>query len=60
LIAHPGVVVNEYYQSSESQHLKNERIHVILGQQLVLQLMLNGGKAEKKENILSLWQFSTL
>jgi len=29
LVVHLGVVVGEYYQSSENRHQKNERIHVI-------------------------------
>jgi hypothetical protein len=37
----------------------NENIHVIQGPQSSLQLVLNGGRAEKKRNIFNLWQFST-
>ncbi len=29
LVAHLGVIVGEYYQSSQSQHQKNKRMHVI-------------------------------
>jgi hypothetical protein len=46
MIVHPKIVVGEYYQSSKSQHYKNERIHVIQGPQSILQSVLNGGRAE--------------
>jgi hypothetical protein len=58
LVVHLGVAMGEYYQIFLSQHKKNERIHVIQGPQLI-QLVLNGGRAETKRNIFSLWQFST-
>jgi hypothetical protein len=35
LVVHLGVAMGEYYQIFESQHQKNERIHVIQGPQSV-------------------------
>ncbi len=56
LITHPRVAVGNYYQSNQSQHRKNERIHTIQGPHFIVQLMFNGGWAE---NMFNLWQCST-
>ncbi len=41
-----GVAMGNYYQSNQSQHQKNERIHTIQRLHSIVQLMLNGGRAK--------------
>ncbi len=46
MITRPRVAVGNYYQSNQSQHQKNDRIHTIQHFHSIVQLMLNGGRAE--------------
>jgi hypothetical protein len=59
LITHPRIAMGNYYQINQSQHQKNERIHTIQGPHSIVQLMINGGRAEKIINMFNLWQCST-
>lgn len=51
--------MGNYYQSNQSQHQKNERIHTIQGPHFVAQLMFNGGRPIIIINMFNLWQCFT-
>jgi hypothetical protein len=49
LIPHPRVLVGDYYISNDNQHQKNERVHVNQGPYSIVELVVNGRKAEKEK-----------
>jgi len=58
LILHPGILVGDYYIDNDSQHQWNERVHPTWGPDSITNLVVNGGKAEKKKKLSNLWQSS--
>jgi hypothetical protein len=58
LIPHPGVLVSDYYINNDSQHQWNERVHATQGLDSITNLVVNGGKIEKKKKLSNLWQSS--